>query len=58
MKTQVTLAYDYTDSEGKQHKAGQTPTLDFFEARKIAAAGLGQIKTKPATEAADAKAGK
>lgn len=41
--TRVTFAYPYTDADGKDHKAGSTASLDFFEARQVLNEGKARV---------------
>ena len=41
--TKVTFAYPYTDAAGKDHKAGSTADLDFFEARIVLSEGKARV---------------
>ena len=53
-KRSVTLAYPYTDADGKNHKADTTLSLERAEANRLLGAGLAR---EPEASASDEKKG-
>ena len=56
-KKSVTLAYPYTDADGKNHKADTTLSLDVAEAIRLLHEGLARVPDDKSASAADEKKG-